>query len=74
MIVLIIDDLGIRIDEAESDAPVAVYTHRPMTFEVAAKGMQEVTRDIQLAWPLRLMEPSELVSKPGCVRRIDSGL
>ncbi len=51
MIILIIDDLSIRIDKAESDSPVAVYAHRPMTFEITLKGMQEITRNIQVPWP-----------------------
>jgi hypothetical protein len=74
VIVLVLDENGIRAFEREGQPPVFIDTHGPMTCEFALEGVQPPPGQMHIRGSRRSIEPSKLQSEALGVLRLDARL
>jgi hypothetical protein len=72
MIVLVVDDLGVTVGKAKSDAPVCLNCHRPNPFSCALKLVQTQYWNAHVVNGLCFVKLRENQAEPFGVNRLDS--
>jgi hypothetical protein len=72
MVVLVVDNLGVTIHQAESDAPVCLNCHRPNAFSCPLKLVQMQRWDVHVVNGLCFVKLRENQAEPFSVNRLDS--
>jgi len=73
VVILIVDDLCIRADEAECQTPVSIDANGPVTLKLAGQRMKTPALTIHISCAFRKRERGELVSQFLGMRRDDPG-
>ena len=74
MVVLVVDDFGIRADEPEGDAPVAADPDGPGTFSFALERMEAKPGEAHVFSLRRRVEATQYQAQSFGMRRLDPGL
>ena len=72
MVVLVVDDLGVTVGKAKSDAPVCLNCHRPNPFSCPFKLVQTQGWNVHVVNGLCFVKLRENQAEPPGVNRLDS--
>lgn len=72
MIVLVVNDLGVTVGKAKSDAPVCLNCHRPHSFSCPLKLVQMQCWNVHVVNGLGFVKLRQNQAEPFSVNRLDS--